>query len=928
MSSHLSKHRSLQDLGAISDDCDSKCNNHLSSSIHSLCSLYEPSPMSPPDPTTPSAYPPMTPTGTFKKEISGQKQLQQGKDDWKKPLGGDPSRTPVSLGVPHTTPETARTRGFVGAKISDRVTKFDANPLDGALLSPMQMHASVPSFNIASPPLAVGGEDEEELPLSPMHVPRSVPSKKRSVRHKKIEIKAQVFDSPTPQNNRNTQVLLSPQEVRELVKSSNTNHRLDQLKYHYEHLSEEESKERRRLAAKIAAKERRRRLGTTTTNSEARRLVWEQSRAKFRNEPSSGPTLLAGLDETNDLGDDVFDEVRAISYDFSDFSPPSFPKTNHQRQLILDAVARDFPFSEFRENGKARTEGAIDALIDAFEPISLQASEVLLHQGVKEGNDRFYILECGIIDVQQEGVSITQVNNTGESFGQIALMYHKPSNVTISVALSSQVQGSKAGARLLRIDQKTYRGLLLEYSQKARKEKKDVLCKVDFLRDLVEEDDFLSNKLASTMVRHEFKADDELGICEDSSFFLVRSGTLRVVSKDGEHDEVMTSGGYFGERSLIGSLSARATCSSEMRFIAQSSGVFFSIDKQTLEQILGRGRLQNLQDIRKLATTALVKKAKLTRTIRDKMASAITELKLDGEKNKIWKIEKTQKPELYVVREGPVLVSYTDEESGKEHKTEMKAGDTFGHEQVKAVSSSDGTKFRRIGGLTTSTVCGKTASISVIPLEEVVSQLGASNKTARPPLPAAANKPKSVPVNKFSVTSQKRVMQDSPAIQLRKKMRDAVQKDLTLDQLEKIRLLGEGEFGEVWMVTADVFQTGVPELRQTFALKTQLRKDDSRGKNATADILREIQLLKEVDHPQVVDLVTTFEDKDAIHILMGLIPGGELWDVIHTEDERGNWRSGMPEGHTKFVTMVLADTLDFIHSRDIVFRDLKPGKSD
>jgi serine/threonine protein kinase len=153
-----------------------------------------------------------------------------------------------------------------------------------------------------------------------------------------------------------------------------------------------------------------------------------------------------------------------------------------------------------------------------------------------------------------------------------------------------------------------------------------------------------------------------------------------------------------------------------------------------------------------------------------------------------------------------------------------------------------------------------------------------------------------------------------------------VQGSISLDQLEKIRLLGEGEFGEVWMVAADVFQTGVPELRQKFALKSQLRQDRNRGKDATTDILREIDILKEIDHPQVVNLVNTYQDEDSIHILMDLIPGGELWDLIHQEDDKGNWKSGLPEGHAKFVTMVVADTLDFIHSKDMIFRDLKPGK--
>jgi hypothetical protein len=337
-----------------------------------------------------------------------------------------------------------------------------------------------------------------------------------------------------------------------------------------------------------------------------------------------------------------------------------------------------------------------------------------------------------------------------------------------------------------------------------------------------------------------------------------------------------------------------------------------------MEQILGRGRLEKLRDMRKLASTALVKKAKLSRALHNQMANKITEHTLKGENENSWKVEKSHKPALYVVRKGSVVVSYTDTETGKEHRNKVKAGEVFGHEQIAAISTSSGTKYHRTGGLTTTAITGVTTSIAILPLEEVSHEASASPKS---PVVTPVTGDKS-----FDTMKPERVHKDSHALRLRKKIRDTVQGSISLDQLEKIRLLGEGEFGEVWMVAADVFQTGVPELRQKFALKSQLRQDRNRGKDATTDILREIDILKEIDHPQVVNLVNTYQDEDSIHILMDLIPGGELWDLIHQEDDKGNWKSGLPEGHAKFVTMVVADTLDFIHSKDMIFRDLKPGK--
>jgi hypothetical protein len=150
--------------------------------------------------------------------------------------------------------------------------------------------------------------------------------------------------------------------------------------------------------------------------------------------------------------------------------------------------------------------------------------------------------------------------------------------------------------------------------------------------------------------------------------------------------------------------------------------------------------------------------------------------------------------------------------------------------------------------------------------------------------------------------------------------RTCVKTTVALPDLDRQSILGEGQFGEVWLVSADL---PVKYGRQHFALKAQKKDDPTRG-NSVEAIKREIDVLGIMDHPYIVNLVHHYEDPDHVYILMGLVHGGELFDVIHTELEDGMWTSGIPESDAKFYAMVVADTLDYIHRKQFVFRDLKP----
>ena len=139
-------------------------------------------------------------------------------------------------------------------------------------------------------------------------------------------------------------------------------------------------------------------------------------------------------------------------------------------------------------------------------------------------------------------------------------------------------------------------------------------------------------------------------------------------------------------------------------------------------------------------------------------------------------------------------------------------------------------------------------------------------------------------------------------------------------------VLGEGQFGEVWLVNSELEEFE----DESFALKIQSKEDMFRASNSNmtgtvADAIeRECEVLSLLCHPFIVEFVHKFEDDENIYLVMGVIKGVELWNVIHREESPDEWVSGIEESQAKFYGVLIADTLRFMHQKRICYRDMKP----
>ncbi|GAA0153146.1 non-receptor serine/threonine protein kinase [Lithospermum erythrorhizon] len=124
------------------------------------------------------------------------------------------------------------------------------------------------------------------------------------------------------------------------------------------------------------------------------------------------------------------------------------------------------------------------------------------------------------------------------------------------------------------------------------------------------------------------------------------------------------------------------------------------------------------------------------------------------------------------------------------------------------------------------------------------------------------------------------------------------------------RELGRGEFGVTYLCTDKVS-------RDTFACKS-ISKKKLRTRIDIEDVKREVEIMKHLPkHPNIVSLKDTYEDDHAVHIVMELCEGGELFDRIVA---RGNYT----ERAAAAVTRTIVEVIQVCHKHGVMHRDLKP----
>ena len=82
-------------------------------------------------------------------------------------------------------------------------------------------------------------------------------------------------------------------------------------------------------------------------------------------------------------------------------------------------------------------------------------------------------------------------------------------------------------------------------------------------------------------------------------------------------------------------------------------------------------------------------------------------------------------------------------------------------------------------------------------------------------------------------------------------------------------------------------------------------------------LINEMQILKNLDHPNILKMYEFFEDEKRYYIVTDIYKGGELFDEILL-------RGSFCESDASMLIKQVLNCINYCHTKQIVHRDLKP----
>ncbi|CAL8277770.1 unnamed protein product [Arctogadus glacialis] len=130
---------------------------------------------------------------------------------------------------------------------------------------------------------------------------------------------------------------------------------------------------------------------------------------------------------------------------------------------------------------------------------------------------------------------------------------------------------------------------------------------------------------------------------------------------------------------------------------------------------------------------------------------------------------------------------------------------------------------------------------------------------------------------------------------------------------ELLRVLGKGGYGKVFQVR----KVAGADSGKIFAMKVLKKAMIVRNAKDTAHTKAERNILEEVKHPFIVDLIYAFQTGGKLYLILEYLSGGELFMQLEREGI-------FMEDTACFYLAEISMALGHLHQKGIIYRDLKP----
>lgn len=131
-----------------------------------------------------------------------------------------------------------------------------------------------------------------------------------------------------------------------------------------------------------------------------------------------------------------------------------------------------------------------------------------------------------------------------------------------------------------------------------------------------------------------------------------------------------------------------------------------------------------------------------------------------------------------------------------------------------------------------------------------------------------------------------------------------------LQQYTLLERLGKGHFAEVFLCVEKSSGT-------KYAVKVFTKHPGMDERSKTDGLQQEIAVLMGVSHPNILCLKDTFNEKNAVYLVLELAPEGELFNHIVMKQK-------FNEDEARQLFVQLFQGIKYLHDRNIVHRDIKP----